>query len=65
MNTAFNIESYRAEHEVFQKDGTSRWNICEVIGIVVKDDDAAYVVRLPARGGLETVTVVAYVRRRL
>jgi hypothetical protein len=64
MNTAFSIEAYRAEYESFHEDCTSRWNPCEVIGIVVKDDDAAYVVRLPARGGVETVTVVDYVRTR-
>lgn len=63
MDSAFNIESYRAEYEAFHKDGTSRWNPCEVIGVVVKDGDASYVVRLPARGGLEAVTVVDYVRR--
>ena len=60
--TAFSIEPYRAEYESFGKDCTSRWNPCVVIGIAVKDDDASYVVKLPARGGLETVTVVDYVR---
>lgn len=63
MNSAFPIEPYAAEHETFRDDLSSKWNPCEVIGIVVKDGDAAYVVRLPARGGLETVTVVDYVRR--
>jgi len=63
VNSAFPVEPYAAQYENFRDDLTSKWNPCEVIGIVVKNDDAAYVVRLPARNGLETVTVVDYVRR--
>lgn len=61
--TAFSIEPYDAEHEVFRKDGTSKWNPCRVIGVSIKaDGEPSYVVELPG-SSLESLAIVDYIRK--
>ncbi|WP_394891096.1 hypothetical protein ACG873_07170 [Mesorhizobium sp. AaZ16] len=59
--TAFAIEPFDAQHEIFATDGTSKWTPCRVIGVTIKDGEPSYVVALPG-SSLECLALADYIQ---
>lgn len=52
--TAFNIEPFTANHQVYRSDGngglSAHWQTCRAIGVTIEDGEPAYIVEVFENG---------------